>query len=197
VSRLNSQRFAFEGDRLAIEELQRGGLVVYLRHGATDRSQGDTDTNNLANCATQRNLNDQGRAEGRRIGAAFRLLNVPVGQVLSSEYCRAREFAEGTLGRTALSQALVLPDPLPAADRQQNAAALRGLLGTAPAPGTVTVLVSHQPNLIDAADVNLSVEGEAAVFRPDGRGGAVLVARFVPDEWVALAQILTGRQITA
>ena len=197
ATRTNAQRFPWEGDRQTLEALRQGGYVVYLRHGATDRSQQDTDPQNLANCATQRNLNDQGRAEARRIGAALQALGVPVGQVLSSEYCRAREFAEGALGRTALSQALVLPDPLPAADRQQNAAALRGLLGTAPAPGTVTVLVSHQPNLIDAVDVNLSVEGEAAVFRPDGRGGAVLVARFVPEEWVALAQILTGRQITA
>jgi phosphohistidine phosphatase SixA len=195
VARSNNERFSWEGDRQAIEELQRGGLIIYLRHGATDRSQADSDTDNLANCATQRNLNDQGRNEGRRIGAALRALNIPVGQVLSSDYCRAREFSELAFGRFTVEPKLVLPDPLPDADRQLNAAAVRTLLAAPPAPRTVSILVSHQTNMNDAMNINLSVEGEAAVFRPDGRGGTTLIARFVPDEWVTMAQIVTGRSV--
>ena len=44
--------------RQLVEALRTGGYVIYLRHGATDQSQTDSDPNNLANCATQRNLTD-------------------------------------------------------------------------------------------------------------------------------------------
>ena len=40
-------------------------------------------------------LQVDGRATARRIGDAIRALAIPVGEILSSEYCRAVETAEG------------------------------------------------------------------------------------------------------
>ena len=170
-----------------IESLQNGGHIIYLRHGATERSQQDTDPNNLTNCATQRNLNEQGRSQARAIGEAFRSHNIPVGQVLSSEYCRALEFARLAFNQAQPEQSLVLPDPLPAADQQRNTAALRQLLNRQPTAGVNTVLVSHSPNLRDAMGVDLSVEGSAAIIKPNGQGEPTLVAVVLPNQWSAQA----------
>jgi hypothetical protein len=51
-----------------------------------------------------------------------------------------------------------------------------------------TVIVTHYPNVMEAfpaAAVGLA-DGEAIVFRPDGHGGASVVARVKIDEWKGL-----------
>ena len=45
-------------------------------------------------CATQRNLSDEGRAQARRIGARFRANGIETAKVFSSQWCRCRETAE-------------------------------------------------------------------------------------------------------
>jgi hypothetical protein len=52
------------------------------------------------------------------------------------------------------------------------------------------VMVSHSPNIRDAAGVDLPVEGEAAILRPNAGDTPTLVARILPEEWTALAQAL-------
>ena len=47
----------------------------------------------LDDCATQRNLNDKGRAEARRLGKQFRGEDVAVGKLMSSQWCRCQETA--------------------------------------------------------------------------------------------------------
>jgi hypothetical protein len=69
-------------------------------------------------------------------------------------------------------------------------AALRTLAATPPPAGTNIVLVTHKPNIVDAFgkdwfDVR---EGEASIFRPDGKGGFTAVARVQVAEWARLAQ---------
>ena len=82
-----------------VTALQGGGYVIYFRHAETDFSQTDTDTRNLADCSTQRNLIPEGRADARAIGQAFRALRIPVGRVLASKYCRTRQTARLAFGR--------------------------------------------------------------------------------------------------
>jgi phosphohistidine phosphatase SixA len=193
VTRPNNQRFEWEGDRQLVEALRQGGHTVYFRHGATDPNQRDTDPNNLANCATQRNLTEAGRQQGRTIGEALRALNVPTGRVLSSEYCRALEYARLLFGREPeVESSLVLPDPLTEQQRAQNTEALKALLARPPQAGTNTFMVSHSPNIRLAAGVDLPDEGGAAVFRLDG-GVPRLLGRIVPGEWSTLAGALGGR----
>jgi len=64
--------------------LRAGGLVVVLRHAATDFSKADEDPVALSDCSTQRNLSAQGRADARAIGRGVRRLGLPVVKVLSS-----------------------------------------------------------------------------------------------------------------
>jgi phosphohistidine phosphatase SixA len=193
VTRPNDQRFEWEGDRQLVEALRQGGHAVYFRHGPTDPNQRDTDPDDLANCATQRNLTDAGRQQARTIGEALRALNIPVGQVLSSEYCRAREYALLLFNREAEAEpSLVLPDPLTEQQRAQNTEALKAVLARPPQAGTNTFLVSHSPNIRLAAGVDLPDEGGAAVMRLDGSAPR-LVARILPGEWPAWAGALGAR----
>jgi len=166
-----------------VDALRRGGYVIYFRHAATDQSQADTDTPDLQNCQKQRNLNDQGREEARQIGAAFQALGIPVGQVLSSGYCRTRETAELAFGRAEITPDLT---GFPTALREQRIAALRQLLSSPPQAGTNTVLVAHGFNISNTANLSLA-EGEAAIFAPLGADGFVLIGRLQPEEWAELA----------
>jgi broad specificity phosphatase PhoE len=193
VTRPNDQRFEWEGDRLLVETLRQGGYTIYVRHGATDANQRDSDPNNLANCASQRNLTEAGRQQGRAMGEALRALNVPAGELWSSEYCRAREFAHLMFDREPeFDPALVLPDPLPEDQKARNTEQLKTLLARPPRPGTNTVIVSHSPNIRLATGVELPEEGGVAIFRLEG-GTPSLVARVVPAEWPAWAQALAAR----
>lgn len=193
LTRPSDQRFEWEGDRQLVESLRQGGYTIYFRHGPTDSSQRDTDPNNLASCATQRNLTEAGRQQARAIGEALRALKVPAGDIRTSEYCRAREYARLLFDRDAqVEPGLVLPDPLTAEQRARNTESLKTLLALAPPSGANRFLVAHSPNIKLAAGVDLPEEGGAAVFRLES-GTPKLVARIVPAEWPALARALAAR----
>jgi phosphohistidine phosphatase SixA len=193
VTRPTDERFEWEGDRQLVESIRRGGYTIYFRHGPTDASQKDTEPNNLANCATQRNLTDAGRQQARATGEALRALKVPTDDVRTSEYCRAREYARLLFERDAeVEPGLVLPDPLTEEQRARNTDALKKLLGEAPPAGGNRYLVAHSPNIKLATGVDLPEEGGAAVFRLEA-GSPQLVARIVPSEWAALARALADR----
>ena len=193
VTRANDERLEWEGDRQLVEALRGGGQLVYFRHGPTDPNQRDSEPNNLANCAAQRNLTDAGRAQARATGEALRALNVPVGPVLSSEYCRALEYARLMFNRAEPEPSLVLPDPLTDQQKAENTEALKRLLRAPPPAGANTAMVSHSPNIRLAAGVDLPTEGGAAVFRVQGQGEPTLVARVLPEEWAVLARALRPR----
>lgn len=176
-----------EGPAL-VDLLKRGGHVIFFRHAATDSSQTDTDTQNLANCQAQRNLTEQGRSDARAIGQAVQALGIPVGPVLASPYCRTLETA-----RLAFAPVEPSRDLLPtiasadAADREALVTGLRRLLGTPSTPGVNTILVSHASSLQDATGIAIA-EGEAAVFAPGGANEFRLVARVLPTTWPTLVQ---------
>jgi virginiamycin B lyase len=184
-----------EGPALA-DALREGGYVIYFRHAATDFSQEDTDTRNLQNCRTQRNLTSQGLADARAIGRAFRRLRIPVGAVLASKYCRTRQTARLAFGRVQTTTDLTsLPSASTERERSRRVAALRRSLGTAPRKAMNTILVAHLFNIQAAANVSLD-EGEAAVFEPRGQGRFRLVARVRPGQWVAFPRRLAASAAT-
>lgn len=175
-------------DRTLVEDLRRGGYVLYVRHFATDRDQADTDPLNLENTAAQRQLTDAGRQQAAAVGKALRELAVPIDTVLCSRFQRTRESA----------QLMAVGEPKPTDDvsapasaksdeeKQRRTEALRRLLATPPPAGKNTVIVSHNSNLRDAAGVELADvdEGEVVVFQPAGEGVFRKVARvYPPSVW--------------
>jgi len=177
-------------DKDIAQALHGGGLVIVLRHGATFPDQADTDPLNFDNISAQRNLNDQGKALAKAFGEALRQAGVPVGKVYTSKYNRAYETAViagfKDIEKTAdITEGGLVVSPN---ENARRAAAFRKMLATAPAPGTNTILVTHQPNIIAALgkdwfDVK---EGEASIFRPEN-GGYTLIARVQMDEWPRIA----------
>jgi phosphohistidine phosphatase SixA len=177
-------------DAKLVRALQGGGFVIYFRHADTGTPSAEGSAVDLERCETQRNLNNHGRDEARSIGAEFRRLRIPVGEILTSEFCRCWQTAELAFGhyRRVATLTGVGRNPEAAERRAQSAAGLRGLLATKPPAGTNTVLVSHGYNLFDLEQFLLGTQGEAAIYLPDGHGGYALVARLVPEEWAGLPE---------
>jgi phosphohistidine phosphatase SixA len=168
------------------DQLRRGGVVLVIRHAATDQSKPDQDPVDLNDCATQRNLSAAGRQDARLIGQGVRRLKLRLGAVLSSRFCRTRETARLAFGRATISPALLntITSEHDAAWRRQIRAA-RALFGTKPAAGRVTVLVTHGVVVGDVTGLTLE-EGETLVFRPLGNSTFRLLGRIMPRAWAAL-----------
>ncbi|HLU10447.1 MAG TPA: histidine phosphatase family protein [Oceanobacillus sp.] len=150
--------------------MREGGYVIYVRHARTDNAQEDTD---LASCETQRNLSEQGRLDAASIGETWATLAVPVGELISTEYCRTRETAQLAFGE---------PNIIPKAQLEQ---ALETLLAIPPAEGMNTVISIPE-------DIRFN-EGDALVYRPlggpMGDQGYELVTRISFLNWFDLARI--------
>jgi phosphohistidine phosphatase SixA len=149
--------------------LKEPGTVAVMRH-ALAPGGGDPANFELGDCSTQRNLNDAGREQARRIGQAFRDQGIQVDRVLTSQWCRCRDTAE------LLDLAPV--EDFPALNsffqdrstRDQQTAAVRDFLAEAPDDDKL-VLVTHQVNITALTDVFPS-SGEVVVIEV-GDDGAV------------------------
>jgi hypothetical protein len=167
-----------------IAALKQGGYVIYFRHTSTDFGQNDESMTNFEDCATQRNLTDKGREEARKIGAAMRELQLPIGKVLASPFCRTHETATLAFERAEKSMDL-RGGPFIANDNERYSP-LRTQLGLAPGKGTNTMLVGHgNPFRSIAGPPHLS-EGEGVVVTPRGEGKFEIVARVKLEDWAML-----------
>ncbi|PPD15109.1 MAG: histidine phosphatase family protein [Methylobacterium sp.] len=144
--------------------LARGSIALF-RH-ANAPGGGDPAGMRLGDCTTQRNLDEQGRAQARRIGAAFRDRNIAVARVLTSQWCRTRETAELAFPGRA--------EDAPAfnsffGDRAQGPAqtrAARALLQGWNGPGAL-VVSTHQVNITGLTGI-VPASGEGVVIRFEG-----------------------------
>src|SRR5205807_2551576 len=171
-----------------LPELRKGGYVLFIRHPKTNPDQADTDPLNLDNIKAQRHLSDEGRRQARLLGQAFRDLKLPIEKVVSSKFYRAQEAAKLLDVGPVTASVDVTEGGLVVTPREneRRAKALRALLSTPPAPGKNLVIVSHKPNLQDAAgkDFGDLSEGEVVVFQPLGESKFKAVGRVVsPETW--------------
>ena len=177
-------------DKELAQALRSGGLVIVLRHGATRTDQVDAEPVDFENVSAQRNLSDKGKAAARAFGEALRQVGAPVGKVYTSQFNRAYETATlagfKDIGKTS-DLTYTGPSKSPEVNSSRTEA-FRKLLGTAPSPGTNTVLVTHAPNIIAALGTDWSEvkEGEASIFRP-ASGNYTLLARVQIDDWPRIA----------
>ena len=84
-----------------LKALRKGGYVLYMRHGNTNNDHPDQPNLKLDDCATQRPLNNEGRAVVTQVGKAIALAHIPVGDVWVSPMCRAKESAQLAFGNKA------------------------------------------------------------------------------------------------
>ncbi len=76
----------------ALENLKKGGNLIFIRH-AYAPGNGDPNNFEIKDCSTQRNLNDAGRKQAKKIGNFFKHNNIQIDLVISSEWCRCKETA--------------------------------------------------------------------------------------------------------
>jgi phosphohistidine phosphatase SixA len=132
--------------------LRAGDLVMVVRHGATFPDQADTDPTNFDNIAAQRNLNDKGKALAKAFGDAIRQAGIPVGKVYTSKFNRAYETAviagfKDIEKTTDLTEGGLIVSPN---ENNRRADAFRKMIATPPKAHTVTILITHQPNIVAA-----------------------------------------------
>ena len=72
--------------------LKEGEKLIFIRHAYAPGS-GDPDNFDLSNCATQRNLNQEGIDQAKAINKLFLENHMDSSLVLSSEWCRCKETA--------------------------------------------------------------------------------------------------------
>jgi len=140
---------AFAQEAALWPRLRTGGLVLLIRHAATDPGIGDPPGFVLARCSTQRNLSARGRDDARAIGAAMREHAVPIGPVWSSRWCRCLDTARLAFGRVEPADML---DSMFQDDDARVQAKLRAvrtaLAGRAAGPdGANLVMVTHDVNI--------------------------------------------------
>ncbi|GAB4374615.1 MAG: hypothetical protein Kow00114_37320 [Kiloniellaceae bacterium] len=162
----------------ALQRLAEPRTHAILRH-AIAPGTGDPPGFTLGDCATQRNLDERGRAQARAIGAAFRDAGVKVDRVLTSQWCRSAETA-ALLGLGAVSEEPALNSFF--ADRSsepEQTAAIRRLLAALPAEETA-VLVSHQVNITALTGI-YPRSGEVVILRVTPDGAVEAVGRFLAE----------------
>jgi phosphohistidine phosphatase SixA len=175
-----------EGQEL-IEALREGGLVLLMRHMSTDSFVPEEGSHDNLNCASQRNLDERGKQEAKKVGAAFKSLRIPIGTVLTSPYCRCIDTGKLAFGKGTASEDLAVFDELSGPDKEVRGKLIRRLLNTAPSDGLNTVMITHTGTLLYTFGLQTRPEGIAHIFRPAEFGNAVYLGRVTPEEWSALA----------
>ena len=187
------QETAFE-DKLSgaqlLATLKAGGNVIFIRHAASEKDFADQVSAVMGDCSTQRTLSEAGWQQARAIGQAFDQLQIPVGEVYSSEYCRAWQTADLAFGHYQKTPDLNFEPAEDYSDEQIAAmrARMTPRLAAQPSDGVNTVLVGHDDPFEAATGIYPEPMGVAFVVRPDGAGGFTIMADVAAEEWADLAR---------
>jgi phosphohistidine phosphatase SixA len=151
------------------DALDEPGAIAIMRHAL---APGTSDPSNfrLGDCATQRNLDDRGREQARRIGAAFRERGYSFDAVYTSQWCRCRETAQ-LLDLGPVEDAPELNSFFQDfSKRESRTAEARAMIA---ATSGTRMLVSHQVN-ISALTGRTTRSGEVLIIRMNGQKAEVL-----------------------
>jgi len=161
-----------------LQRLAEPRTHAILRH-AIAPGTGDPPGFTLGDCATQRNLDDRGRAQARAIGAANRDTGETVDHGLTSQWCRSAQTAALLDLGPVREEAALNSFFSDRSTEPAQTAALRRLLASLPAEETA-VLVSHQVNITALTGI-YPRSGEVVILRVAEDGGLETIGRFLVD----------------
>lgn len=171
-----------------LRQVRAGGFTLYLRHGHTDNSRPDRVPNvDLADCSTQRPLNDEGRAVAARVGEAIRKARLPIAEMHISPLCRVRDTVAAGFPKMPhqVDNNLMYVANLTDDQKAPIIARTRQLL-SAPVPdGSNRLVVAHAPNLMELIGY-FPKEATLVIFRPKGTSFDY-VASIPPGHWANLS----------
>lgn len=163
--------------------LRGGGVVAAFRHASAPGTF-DPPGFRLGDCSTQRNLDDAGRAQARRLGAWFQAQGLRPAAVRSSPWCRCIDSATLAFGRADHWAALSSPrGPSSSGAGSESAGAehlqqLREALLAARSRSGFEAWVTHQFVLNDLVGSS-TASGEGLVLQADAQGLPRVLARIV------------------
>jgi phosphohistidine phosphatase SixA len=162
-----------------LDRLKNGGHVLMIRH-AYAPGTGDPNAFKIDDCATQRNLDEQGKAQARKIGKWLRSGGIMSAKVYSSQWCRGLETAQLIdLGPVTELPALNSFFSNPKAS-ESTLAALRDFLSQQPRDGDLILLVTHYVNISGIAGIGV-LSGEGVVLELSADGGYKVLGRLKFD----------------
>ena len=156
--------------------LKQSDVVGLMRH-ALAPGTGDPAGFDLADCATQRTLDDRGRDQARRTGAALRAAGVTFDEVWTSQWCRARNTAKLLDVGPVIEVPALNSHFAGQGDREAQTREMRQKLSALPA-GKRVLLVSHQVN-ISALTGGGTSSGEIIAARRDADGQLEILDRYL------------------
>lgn len=151
------------------QALKQPGAFAIMRHALAPGVSDPSDFE-LGDCATQRNLNREGRAQARAIGAAFRERGLRFDTVYTSQWCRCRETAE-LLDLGPVEDAPALNSFF--SDFSQEEASTNALKSLISETSGTRLMVTHQIN-ISALTGRSTRSGEVLIIRMEEGGVDVL-----------------------
>ena len=156
--------------------LRQGGVVAVFRHALAPGTF-DPPGFRLGDCSTQRNLNDEGRAQARRIGEWFQERQSQPDKVLSSPWCRCVDSATLAFGAPQVWTALGSPAGYPETAGAAHLRALRQALLVASArSGRFEVWFTHMFVQSDLAS-DSTRSAEALILRGHRDAGPQVLAK--------------------
>lgn len=155
------------------DSLRAPGAVVVLRHSYAPGGFDPPDSK-LDDCSTQRNLDESGRAQAKRIGEAFRQHGIAIGRVLSSPRCRCLDTARLAFGTVEPWD--VLQGALNDAELRRRRLAETRTVIDAHQDGAPLVIVTHGSVVTDLTGLNLRM-GEFVVLRRAADGTRVVAGQ--------------------
>ena len=165
-----------------VSALQSGGHIIYMRHSITEHALENKVTEVLGDCSQQRNLSAEGRALATIIGNAMTQLAIPIGQVYSSPYCRAKDTADLTFKQFDVVSDLAFSFRKGEHESRQLGEKLRAMMLKTTLTADNTVFVGHTSNLRDGLGIWPKPEGVWVIFKKTEQGINYL-GMIRPLEW--------------
>ena len=147
------------------------GYVLLMRH-ALAPGVGDPENFNVSDCATQRNLDEEGRQDAQDIGGWLERREVKILRVETSRWCRAKETAQLlNVGKVRLNKNLdsLFEDDSDWSSHPQTVNIKKRILDHRNKRGLL-IFVGHFVNFQAVAGVSLD-SGEGALVRATPQGG--------------------------
>jgi phosphohistidine phosphatase SixA len=166
-----------------VQMIQKGGYTIFFRHERTGMTEiiRDRLPYDFTNCDGQRMLSPAGIASSQEVGQAFRILNIPIEQVLSSPICRSKDTAKLAFQDFKVTNQLMVQNEALKRTKDDVAQDLAMLVNQPHRPNQNVILVGHLGNTLPITV--LPSEGEAIVLKPDGKGGIAVVGRVIAAHW--------------
>ena len=182
-----------KNDKKLLKKLQKGGMVIYLRHTTTEVDYADQADPNMSldDCSTQRMLNAQGIAEAEAIGAGFEANDILIGKVISSEYCRAKDTA--TIAFGGFDETNENLNFLPFEDYTDEQLdtyhdRVAPMLSQNVESGN-KIIVGHDDPFEGTTNIYPDPQGTAYIIEPNNGDSFEIIARLEPNDWAFSANI--------